>query len=609
MIKPFMSCCCRPFLKVGTLLLLGACAYPSPSGKLLSPTPQGLSRSIATQPAKQAVVTAHPLATRAALRMLDQGGSPIDAAIAAQMVLGLVEAQSSGIGGGSLIMNWDAAAGKLTSYDGLAAAPSNVTAALTIDVDGSTLKSEVVQRGGRTVGVPGTLAVLKMVHERYGKLQWSALFAPAIELAQSGFPMPAYMHKILSTPTAAREHPDMVPLFFGADGKVRPIGATVTNPAYAITMKRIAARGPAGLWEEGAGTALVASAQRGYRHSLITEADLSAYRAEPRDPVCAPFLAYSVCVMGPSSFGGVVVLQMLQMLEARKPAAPGAARFDFDDPAFVHYYAEAGRLAQADRLHYVGDPGFVSVPADALVAGAYVRDRAQRIDSSRMTKDVSAGVVEAKAAAIMPAAASQPETADATSQIAIVDAAGNALSMTTTINLNFGSRLMVDGFVLNNAMTNFSAAPRAGQAAPNRMQAGKRPVTSMAPTIVFDRSGKPFIVGGSAGGGQIVDYISASLVEMLANQRTPAEALARGHVSTAIRGKLQLEKDTAVASQSAALAAKGHDVDVLPMTSGLGFLMRRDNAGVAGGVGGASDGLGGWIGAADPRRDGVAEGS
>jgi gamma-glutamyltranspeptidase/glutathione hydrolase len=210
-----------------------------------------------------------------------------------------------------------------------------------------------------------------------------------------------------------------------------------------------------------------------------------------------------------------------------------------------------------------------------------------------MTKEVSAGVVEAKAAASVPNGAPASESADATSQIAIVDAAGNALSMTTTINLNFGSRLMIGGFVLNNAMTNFSAVPRAGQAAPNRKQAGKRPVTSMAPTIVFDPSGKPLIVGGSAGGGQIVDYISASLVEMLANQRTPAEAVARGHVSTAIRGKLQLEKDTAAASQAAALIAKGRDVDVVPMTSGLGFLMRRDDR---------------WLGAADPRRDGVAEG-
>jgi len=254
---------------------------------------------------------------------------------------------------------------------------------------------------------------------------------------------------------------------------------------------------------------------------------------------------------------------------------------------------EAGRLAQADRLSHVGDPGFVTVPVDALVAAAYVRDRARLIDGSRMSPEVAAGNPLRKAASAMPFAPLESAAADATSQLAVTDRLGNALSMTTTNNLNFGSRLMFNGVVLNNGLTNFSAAPRAGQAGPNRMQGGKRPVTSMAPLIVFDRAGKPVVIGGSAGGGQIVDYISASLVEMLANQRTPAEALARGHVSTAVRGKLQLEQGTSAAAQAAALTARGHTVEVVPMISGLGFLMRHD---------------GGWLGAADPRRDGIAQG-
>jgi gamma-glutamyltranspeptidase/glutathione hydrolase len=575
----------RLLLATGLLALLGACATPVPLELALHP--------LATAPARQAAVTAHPLATKAALTMLEQGGSPIDAAIAAQMVLGLVEPQSSGIGGGSLIMHWDAASAKLTSYDGLAAAPARVTAALNIDLDGHVLKNEDMQRGGRTVGVPGTLAVLKQVHERYGKLPWAALFAPAIELAEGGFAMPAYLHTVLSSTSATKDHPDMVSLYFGADGKVLPVGATLTHPSYAWTLRRVAQRGPAALWQDGAGSALVASAQRGFRPTLMTEADLAAYRSEPRDPLCAPFLTYSVCVMGPSSFGGVMVLQILQMLEARPSSGKEGPRFSFDDPEFVHFYAEAGRLAQADRQQYIGDPGFVRVPTAALLAPAYVQQRAQRINPAQMTKEVTAGVVDATTAASELMAAPPSSAADATSQLAIVDAAGNALSMTTTTNLNFGSRLMVNGFVLNNALTNFSAAPRAGQAAPNRMQSGKRPVTSMAPTIVFDHSGKPVVVGGSAGGGQIVDYISSSLVEMLANQRSPAEALARGHVSTAVRGKLQLEKGSSAARQAMALAAKGHDIEIVPMTSGLGFLLRRDA---------------GWIGAADPRRDGVALG-
>lgn len=579
-------------LCITAVTILNACHTLAPPPA--SNTARATSVEPLSAPAAAAATTAHPLATRTALAMLEAGGAPIDAAIAAQMVLGLVEPQSSGIGGGSLILHWDAQRAALTSFDGLAAAPMKVTAALTIDTDGRVLKSDDMQRGGRTVGVPGTLAVLKQVHERYGKLPWSALFVPATELAESGFPMPRYMHGILNTPTAAADHPEMRPYFFGADGKVLAVGTIIKNPAYAATLRRIAARGPAGLWEEGGGADFIAASQRGFRPSLMNTADLESYRAEPRDPICAPFLAYSVCMMAPPSFGGVVVLQVLQMLETRATTGDSANRFNFDDAEFVHYFAEAGRLAQTDRLHYVGDPAFTRVPTGTLVDRAYVQERARQITPSRMMRDPVPGVVEKKAAAISHELAASAETADATSQIAIVDRDGNALSMTTTINLNFGSRLMVNGFVLNNAMTNFTGPPRPGQVAPNRMEAGKRPVTSMAPTIVFDQSGKPVVIGGSAGGGQIVDYISASLIEMLANGRTPAQALARGHVSTAIRGKLQLEKDTSAASQAEALRAKGHDVDVVPMISGLGFLMRQGE---------------GWIGAADPRRDGVSAGS
>ena len=609
---------CRQAVLIGAaLVLLGACALKQPSPVVPAlPAFAGVPaapQSIAVVPARQAVSTAHPLATQSAIRMLDQGGSAIDAAVAAQMVLGLVEPQSSGIGGGSLLLHWNARARQLTSHDGLAAAPARVTAGLTVDIDGSALRSADLQRGGRSVGVPGTLAVLQQVHAQQGKLPWQALFAPAIELAESGFPMPAYLHGILSLPQAAADHPDMLALYFGLDGRPHPVGTTVINPAYAATLRRIAARGPSALWEQGAGAALIASVQRGYRASLMAESDLSAYQAVQRDPVCAPFLAYSVCMMAPPSFGGVVVLQVLQMLESRAPQVATGTRFSFDDPEFLHVYAEAGRLAQADRLRHVGDPGFVQVPARALVSPDYVRERARLINADRMTRDVTAGDGLAGPLALpehiaapggptptrllphtAPAGlADAAEVADATSQLAIVDGAGNALSMTTTNNLNFGSRLMVDGFVLNNAMTNFSAAPRPGQSSPNRMQAGKRPVTSMAPTIVFDQAGEPVVVGGSAGGGQIVDYISASLVEMLANGRSPSQALAMGHVSTAVRGKLQLERGTGVALKASALTAKGHDVDVVPMTSGLGFLKRQGDH---------------WLGAADPRRDGVALG-
>ena len=556
--------------------LLSACAL-APDSRHPAPAPQGAYSQIA--------VTAHPLATRAALAMLDKGGTPIDAAIAAQMVLGLVEPQSSGIGGGSLVMHWDGVAGKLTSFDGLAAAPARATASLRTDTDGKLLPSEPSQRGGRTVGVPGTVAVLAMVHARHGRLAWHELFEPAIGIAENGFPMPRYLHGILSLADAAKNHPDMRSLYFAQDDSPLPVGATIRNPAYAQSMRRLALGGSSGFLDGGGAKAIVDAAQRGFRPSLMTEADLRDYRAVERDPVCAPFLSYRVCTMAPPSFGGLIVLQVLQMVEAR-----AGGRFDFDDAQFAHLYAEAGKLAQADRRQFVGDPGFVRVPVAALADPAYARGRAAAIDPARAGKDVRPGKPELAKAAFAP---DESDPVTATSQIAIADRAGNALSITTTTNLNFGSRLMVDGFTLNNALTNFSAAPKPGETIANQMAPGKRPVTSMAPTIVFGRDGRPVVVGGSAGGGPIVDYIAASLVEMLANDRTPAEALARGHLSTAVAGKVQLEKGTSAAGLAPALTARGHVVEEVPLVSGLGFLKRTRD---------------GWIGAADPRRDGASMG-
>ncbi len=570
------------------LALLGGCA--SVSGPITRTEPAKLE-PITQVAKKRAVTTAHPLATTAALNILELGGSAIDAAITAQMVLGLVEPQSSGIGGGALAMHWDAKAARLTSFDGLSAAPSRVTAALNQDFDGKTLKSEDVARGGRSVGVPGALSVLKLLHEQQGKLPWASLFEPAIQLATNGFPFPRYMHTILSAPTAAKDHPEMLALYFDTAQKVLPPETLIKNPVYANTLKRIALQGPAGFLAQGGAANLVAGVQRGAHASMISEADLRAYRAEPREPLCAPFLAYKVCAMGPTSFGGVVVLQMLQMLESRVGSPAPAGAFNFADPAFAHLYAEAGRLAQADRLHYIGDPAFSKVPSAALIAAPYLKERARLIDPTKSAASVSPGVMDTKAAMLETTPSS--ETMDATSQMAIVDGEGNALSVTTTNNLNFGSRLLVDGYVLNNAMTNFAALPRAAQASPNKMEPGKRPVTSMAPVIVFDAAGKPVVVGGSAGGFQIVDYITGSLIEMLANQRTPAQALARGNVSSAAAGKVQLEKDTPAAALASALTAKGHTIEIVPLISGQGFLMRQGD---------------GWLGAADPRRDGVAMG-
>ena len=544
---------------------------------------------ITQKPAQVAVTTAHPMATEAALKMLQQGGSAIDAAIAAQLMLGLVESQSSGLGGGTFLMHWDAAQKSLTSLDGLAISPQKTTASLTTDVDGIQLPYASMGRGGRSAGVPGTLPLLAKAHAKFGKLAWPALFAPALEAASKGFPMPAYMHQILSAPTAAKDHPDMLALYFDEAQKVKPVGTLIANPDYAKTLQSIALKGPSAIWADGASTDFLAAVQRGFKPSLMTEDDLKNYPVEEREPLCGPYLRYRICVMAPPSFGGVVVLQVLQML-----AEKSSLGTDFNQAEFAHAFAEAGKLAQADRHRYVADPAFFKVPAKALVNPAYVKQRAALIQSNTLPSyapgQPEALLAESSGQTLAPAAAA---SADATSQLAVVDAQGNAVSMTTTNNLNFGSRILVQGYVLNNAMTNFTTSPKPGEIAPNKMEPRKRPVTSMVPTMVFDEVGQLVTLGGSAGGGQIVDYVSANLIRMLANQLSPFEALAQGHISTAVPNRVQLEKGTSAAQLAEALQAKGQKVEVVPMNSGMGFLKRSRD---------------GWIGSADPRRDGVAWG-
>ena len=539
----------------------------------------------ADAPATGLAVTAHPLATEAALKMLRAGGSAADAAVAAQMVLGLVEPQSSGPGGGTMVLHWDAAQRALTGLDGLAQAPRRATAGLSVDVDGRTLDPQRTRRGGRSVGVPGTLPLLQALHQRHGRLPWAALLEPARTLAEQGFPMSPYLRRVLSAPGAARDHAEMAALYFDAAGRVRPVGSRLTNPEYARTMAKLAAQGVPAWLQQGGARAIAQAAARGEPAGLLTEEEVKAYRPEPRAPLCRVVLRQQVCTLGPPSFGGVTVLQMLQLLEISEP---DPAHWSLDNPAFVHRYLETGRLAQADRMRWIGDPAFHDNPVESLLDRDYLVRRAAMIDPARAMPAPAPGLPGRPMAALE---SSEPLAGTTTSQLVIIDARGDVLSMTTTLNLNFGSRVMAAGFTLNNAMTNFAPAPPPGKVYANQMAPGKRPVTSMMPTIVFDERGEPVIAGGSAGGGQIIDYVATSLIDLMARGRTPAQALARGHVSTAVAGQVQLERGTPAAAMAEALRARGHRVEVVEMTSGLGFAQRTAQ---------------GWTGAADPRRDGNA---
>ncbi|HXS51304.1 MAG TPA: gamma-glutamyltransferase family protein [Usitatibacter sp.] len=550
---------------------------PTHAASATSPAPAAATARIAQ--------TANPLATHAAMEMLDRGGNAIDAIVAAQMVLGLVEPQMSGPGGGTLLIYWDASHRKLVSFDGLAAAPGRTTASLRTALDGHLLPRAAVYTGGRSVAVPGTLPMLAEVHRRYGKLPWPVLFEPAIALAGQGFPLPEFLHRIVELDHVdPRATPDLA-MYFDAAGHPLPVGTIIRNPQYAETLRRIAAHGVDGLLGDGGAARIVASAQRGPLPSLMTAEDLRAYRPVEREPICAPFLDYRVCTVPPPSYGGIYLLQVLQMMQSRS-----AGRYDFDDPRFVHLFVEAGRLARADRAKYVGDPAFTPVPTEGLIAREYVHERAASIDASAANAHPRAGL---PAGANVALASTQPLMMGGTSQLTAADASGDVVAMTTTNNLGFGSRLMVGGYVLNDALTNFSAAPHPGEHAANEMAPHKRPFTSMAPAIVFDASGKPFAAGGSAGGGPIPDYIGQGWIEMLANHATPAQAIVMGHVSTATIGKIVVEQGTAAEGLAGPLRALGHDVVVAPLLSGAGYIERSS---------------GGWIGAADPRRGGDVQG-
>jgi gamma-glutamyltranspeptidase/glutathione hydrolase len=541
----------------------------------------GLAAPAHAQAPRNMVVAANPVAAAAGIAMLKRGGSVVDAAIAVQMALAVVEPQSSGLGGGSLLMIWDPATARITALDGLVAAPAHVTASLRTDVDGNLLPLLEVAHSARAVGVPGTVRVLALAHARFGKLPWASLFEPAIAAARGGFPMSPYLHDSLAALPQLAAYAPVRRVFFDEQGHPWPVGTTLHNPALADALSKVAADPDA--VNHGALTADILAALASGKHpSLITARDMADYTAVERQAICRPFMQWRVCAFPPPSFGGVSVQQQLAMLADRGIAAqaPGSVQAD-------HLLIETSRLAQADRRAYVGDPDHVAVPVDALLNPAYLRQRAAAITDTAIVTP-RAGELPG----VTPAGPAHEPGSTETTQIAIVDAQGNALSMTTTINLNFGAWLMPHGLFLNDALTNFSAPTRGGLPAANAMGPRRRPVTSMSPSLVFDGSGRLVLVTGSAGGGYIVDYIAQAIVATLAWGLTPSAALALPHVA-GNTGRSQVEAGAVNRDIVARLTAMGHHLEQVEMHSGAAALKVTP------------DGL---VGAADPRRDGVALG-
>ena len=528
------------------------------------------------------VVTASAYATDAAAEIIQLGGNALDAAIAAQWVLNLVEPQSSGIGGGGFMLYWDAKRRQVAAWDGRETAPRGASADFARRADGNLAKFSEILATGKAVGVPGLVAMLEAAHRRHGKLKWERLFRPAIRLAENGFAVSPRLHLLLREDSLLRRDAAARALYYQENGEAWPVGKILHHPEFAATLHGIAIGGANAL-HGGAAAGHIAAAV-GQRGGMLTVADMSSYKPVERTAVCGPYRRWRICGMPPPSSGGIGVLQLLGVHERTEmaPANPTS-------PDAAHLFAEAGRLTYADRARYLADPDFVVVPQRELLQPEYLTRRSRLIDLRRSMGLAQPGELSAGQAQADDDAPELP----ATTHVSIVDRAGNAVALTSSIESAFGSRIQVAGFLLNNQLTDFSlTAERDGKPVANRLEPGKRPLSSMAPTLVFDRAGRLHAVLGSPGGSRIINYVARTLVALLDGRQDPAAALALPHVGNR-NGVTEIERGGASDVMALELEKRGHAIQRADMTSGLHVIVRVGDH---------------WVGAVDPRREGGARG-
>jgi gamma-glutamyltranspeptidase/glutathione hydrolase len=541
------------------------------------------------------VAAANPLATQAGYQMLKQGGSAVDAAIAMQMVLTLVEPQSSGIGGGSFLMYADAK--RVQSYDGRETAPAAADEHLFQDQDGKPVSREVGVVGGRSTGAPGVLRMLELAHKQHGKLPWKTLFQPAIKLASDGFAVSPRLNALLSWDKFLSRDPVARAYFFDEQGKPRPVGYLLKNPELARTLREIADGGADAFYKGRIANDIAAKvAAHPTNPGLLTGADIAGYQAKERDPVCSDYKKWTVCGAPPPSSGGIAIAQMLGILEYKdiSPYKPVNGELTAEG---IHLFTEAGRLAYADRNRYVADTDFVPLPGkgvNAMLDKGYLKQRAALIGEQSMGKAKYGTPDTMQVAWGADTAIDKPST----SHLVAVDAYGGGLSMTTSVEDAFGARQMVDGFMLNNQLTDFSFDSQdADGPIANRVQAGKRPRSAMSPTLVFEKGTHKLVLAtGSPGGSTIINYVAKVLVGTLDWGLDVQQAISLPNIGSR-NGPTELEAGRVSRAVVEQLKARGHDIREYDQNSGLQGIQRRT-------VNGKPE----WFGGADPRREGVVLG-
>jgi len=533
------------------------------------------------------IAAANPLAAQAGLEMLRAGGSAVDAAIAVQMVLGLVEPESSGVGGGAFMLVYNPKNKETTSFDGREVAPASATPGMFLDAAGKARPKPEAIPGGLSVGIPGVVAMLEMAHQKYGKLPWARLFQPAIKLADDGFPVGPKLARTIRNFSRGASMPDIRAHFYHADGTPLAEGETYKNPEYAQSLRLIAAGGSKAFYTGEIAQAIVDKVQHApVNPGGMTLSDLAGFKALERPPVCGDYRVWHLCSMGPPSSGGIAIVQILGMLQ-RFPSS----QLQPNTLSETHLFTQASRLAYADRAKYVGDTAFVDVPIAGLLDKSYIASRAALIDPGKDMGTAQAGNPPQKHAEYAP---QRSPVLHGTSHMTIVDKTGMVIAMTTSVESVFGSEVMVKGFFLNNTLTDFSLDPMLdGKPVANAPAAGKRPLSAMSPTIVFDKDGNFLLSVGSPGGPAIIDFVSQTLVAMLDGGLTPAQAIALPRQLN-LNGTTRLEKSPANDALAPQLTAMGHSVVVA--------------GGEASGLHGIERVKGGYVGGADPRRDGVVVG-